>query len=118
MLDPISVIKDPCGDRRVAHPLREILLLFVCATMAECDDCEAIAAWRRTHPGVLRRYLPYENGGPGGRSPTIGTNQINPELFSAAFAAWVRAAWPERPDLVAIDGIVNNAILGEVFIPD
>ena len=31
-------------------------------------------------------------------------NRINPALFSAAFTAWVREAWPERPELVAIDG--------------
>ena len=31
-------------------------------------------------------------------------NRINPALFSAAFTAGVRATWPERPDLVAIDG--------------
>ena len=31
-------------------------------------------------------------------------NRINPALFSAAFTAWVREAWPDRPDFVAIDG--------------
>ena len=31
-------------------------------------------------------------------------NRINPELFSAAFTGWVREMWPDRPDLVAIDG--------------
>jgi hypothetical protein len=31
-------------------------------------------------------------------------NRINPGLSSAAFTAWVRATWPDRPNLVAIDG--------------
>jgi hypothetical protein len=31
-------------------------------------------------------------------------NRINPALFSAAFTAWVRGTWPDRPDFVAIDG--------------
>ena len=31
-------------------------------------------------------------------------NRINPALFSAVFTAWVRETWPERSDLVAIDG--------------
>lgn len=31
-------------------------------------------------------------------------NRINPTLFSAAFTAWVRETWPERAELVAIDG--------------
>ena len=31
-------------------------------------------------------------------------NRINPALFAAAFTAWVRANWPDRPEFVAIDG--------------
>jgi len=31
-------------------------------------------------------------------------NRINPGLFAAAFTAWVRASWPDRPEFVAIDG--------------
>jgi hypothetical protein len=104
LLDQFAIIKDPRDVRRVAHPLREILLLVVCATIAECDDYDAIAAWGKAHLAVLRRYLPYENGAPGGRWLTIVMNRINPALFSAAFTAFVRATWPERPGLVAIDG--------------
>jgi hypothetical protein len=31
-------------------------------------------------------------------------NRIDPDLSAAAFTAWVRENWPERADLVAIDG--------------
>jgi predicted transposase YbfD/YdcC len=31
-------------------------------------------------------------------------NRIDPALFSAAFTAWVRETWPDRLDLIAIDG--------------
>ncbi len=31
-------------------------------------------------------------------------NRINPALFSAVFTAWVRETWPDRPNLIAIDG--------------
>ncbi|GJE02531.1 hypothetical protein GMJLKIPL_4480 [Methylobacterium isbiliense] len=31
-------------------------------------------------------------------------NRINLALFSAAFTDWVRETWPERPELIAIDG--------------
>jgi hypothetical protein len=41
---------------------------------------------------------------PGGRWLTILMNRINSSLFSAAFTAWVRSTWPDRPDFVAIDG--------------
>jgi len=104
LLDHFSIIDDPREPWRVAHPLREVLLLIVCGSMADCDHYEAIAAWGEANLPFLRRYLPYEYGAPGGRWLTLLMNRINPALFSAAFTAWVREAWPDRPDLIAIDG--------------
>jgi predicted transposase YbfD/YdcC len=104
LLDHLSLIEDTRDPWRVAHPLREVLLLVVCGTMADCDDYEAIAAWGKAHLAFLRRYLPYDHGVPGGRWLTLLMNRINPALFSAAFSAWVRQTWPDRPDLIAIDG--------------
>jgi len=31
-------------------------------------------------------------------------NRIDPALFQACFTAWVRAVWPDRPELIAVDG--------------
>jgi predicted transposase YbfD/YdcC len=104
LLDHFSLIEDPRDPRRVAHPLAEVLLLVVCGTIADCDDYEAIAAWGAAHVGFLRGYLAYHHGVPGGRWLTLLMNRINPALFSAAFTAWVREAWPDSPDFVAIDG--------------
>jgi predicted transposase YbfD/YdcC len=104
LLDHFSVIDDPRDVRRIAHRLDEVLLLVVCGTMADCDDYEGIAAWGGAHLHFLRRYLPYDHGVPGGRWLTLLMNRINPALFSAAFTAWVRQTWPDRPALVAIDG--------------
>jgi predicted transposase YbfD/YdcC len=104
LLDHFAAIDDPRDVRRIAHPLAEVLLLVVCATMADCDDYDHIAAWGDAHLDFLRRHLPYEHGIPGGRWLTILMNRINPALFSAAFTAWVCETWPERPEFVAIDG--------------
>lgn len=104
LLDHFAVIEDPREPWRVAYPLPEVLLLVVCGTIADCDDYEGIAAWGEAHLTFLRRFLPYHHGVPGARWLTILMNRIDPELFSAAFTAWVRETWPERLDLVAIDG--------------
>jgi predicted transposase YbfD/YdcC len=104
LLDHFAVIEDPREPWRVAHPLPEVLLLAVCGTIADCDDYEGIAAWGQAHLAFLRRFLPYHYGVPGARWLTILMNRIDPELFSAAFMAWVRETWPGRFDLVAIDG--------------
>ena len=104
LLDHLAIIDDPREPWRVAHPLREVLLLVVCGSMADCNHYDAIAAWGEANLGFLRRYLPYEHGAPGGRWLTLLMNRIDPNLFSAAFTAWVRETWPQRPDLIAIDG--------------
>jgi predicted transposase YbfD/YdcC len=104
LLEHLGEIDDPREPWRVAHPLTEVLLLAVCGTICDCDDYDLIAAWGERHLDFLRRYLPYDHGVPGGRWLTILMNRIDPGLFSAAFSAWVRETWPERLDLVAIDG--------------
>ena len=104
LLEHLATIDDPRDVHRIAHPLAEILLLVVCGTIADCDDYDHIAAWGEAHLAFLRRHLPYRHGVPGGRWLTILMNRINPALFSAAFTAWVRATWPDRPEFVAIDG--------------
>jgi len=102
--DHFAVVEDPRDERRILHPLPEILLLAVCGTIADCDDYADIAAWGAAHIGFLRRHLPYAPGGPGERWPTILMNRITPALFAAAFEGWVREIRPEKAGLVAIDG--------------
>ncbi|WP_245455818.1 ISAs1 family transposase [Mesorhizobium sp. M7A.F.Ca.US.008.03.1.1] len=82
----------------------EVLFLVVCGTICDFDDYDLIADWGQTHLAFLRRYLPYDHGVPGGRWLTILMNRIDPNLFSAAFTDWVRQVWPDRPELIAIDG--------------
>jgi predicted transposase YbfD/YdcC len=104
LLDHFSIIGDEREPHRVAYPLAELLLLAVCGTIADCDDYENIAGWGAAHLDFLRQFLPFHHGVPSGRWLTIMMNRVNPALFSACFSDWVRACWPERPDLVAIDG--------------
>ena len=104
LLDHFAIIDDPREQWRVAHPLPEVLLLVVCGTIADCDDYEGIAEWGEAHLGFLRRFLPYHHGVPGARWLNILMNRIDPGLFSTAFMGWVRESWPDRLDLVAIDG--------------
>jgi hypothetical protein len=104
LLDHLSIIEDDREPHRVAYPLAELLLLAVCGTIADCDDYENIAGWGESHLDFLRRFLPFHHGVPSGRWLTIMMNRVNPALFSACFSDWVRACWPDRPELVAIDG--------------
>ena len=104
LLEHFAEIEDPREPWRVMHPLPEVLLLVVCATIADCDDYEAIAEWGEEHLAFLRRFLPYDQGVPGGRWLTLLMNRIDPGLFSDSFTAWAQETWPQPPGQVAIDG--------------
>lgn len=67
-------------------------------------DYDHFAARGEAHLELLRELLPFHHGVPSGRWLTLLMNRINPGLFSACFTAWVRETWPDRPDIVAIDG--------------
>lgn len=43
-------------------PLPEALPLLVCGTIADCDDCDHIAAWGEAHLAFLRKLLPCHHG--------------------------------------------------------
>lgn len=104
LLDHLGQIADPRDVRRVMYRLREVLFLVVCGTICDCDDYEHIAGWGEAHVEFLRRYLPFENGVPGGRWLTLLMNRIGPGLFEAAFSAFVRESFPGEPGHIAIDG--------------
>ncbi len=104
LLDHFSVIEDPREQWRVAHPLPEVLLLVVGATIASCDDFDDIAAWGEAHLDFLRRFLPFYHGVPGGRWLNILMNRIDPDLFSACFTSWACALRDDAPALIALDG--------------
>ena len=88
----------------MAHKLNEILLVCVCATIADCDSFDAISDWGKAHLEFLRRFLPFDWGVPSGRWLNIMMNRIDPDLFAACFMDWVRACWPDPLDTIAIDG--------------
>lgn len=104
LLDHFSRIEDKRSPESVAHKLNEILLLCVCATIAECDSFEAISDWGSLHLEFLRRFLPFDWGVPSGRWLNIMMNRIDPNLFGGCFMDWVRACWPDPLEAIAIDG--------------
>src|ERR1700694_5384796 len=54
LLDHFSKIKDTRQSWKVAYPLREVLFLVVCGTIASGDDYEDIVDWGKAHLSCLR----------------------------------------------------------------
>ena len=104
LLDHFSRLDDSRDPYRVMYPLTEVLLLLTCATIASCDDFDDIAAWGRHHLDFLRRFAPFHFGIPCERWLRALVNRVDPTLFGRCFEDWIKALWPGRHDLIAIDG--------------
>jgi predicted transposase YbfD/YdcC len=104
LLKHFSQIDDGREPWRVVYPLSEVLLLLTCATIASCDDFDDIVAWGEHHLDFLRRFSSFHFGIPCVRWLRTLVNRVDPILFGRCFESWIRALWPDRHDLIAIDG--------------
>jgi predicted transposase YbfD/YdcC len=104
LLDHFSALKDPRQQWRVIYPLREILLLVLCATLSGMEDFVEIRLWGDQRLGFLRRFLPFERGIPAHDTLNDVVNALDQELFRACFTSWVETLREEDPDIIAIDG--------------
>jgi predicted transposase YbfD/YdcC len=104
LLKHFSRLEDEREPWRVMYPLSEVLLLLTCATIASCDDFDEIAAWGTHHLDVLREFAPFHFGIPCERWLRTLVNRVDPILFGRCFEDWIKALWPDRHDLIAIDG--------------
>jgi predicted transposase YbfD/YdcC len=104
LLEHFAVIGDPRQSWKVMYPLREVILLVVCATIADCDDYDEIALWGEAHLDFLRGLSEFHFGVPCQDWLRDLMNRIDPALFRACFEAWVAERWPQAAKLVALDG--------------
>jgi hypothetical protein len=104
LLDHFSTIKDTRQAWKVAHPLVEVLFLVVCGTIAAGNDYEDILDWGKAHLSFLRGFAEFHHSIPCADWLRALMNRIDPDLFMACFSSWVAACWPDKLDLVAIDG--------------
>jgi len=104
LLRHFAKLNDERESWRVAYPLKEVLLLVTCATIATCDDFDEIVLWGEHHLDFLRRFSDFHHGVPCARWLRDLMNRIDPSLFARCFESFVAAMWPGRHDVIAIDG--------------
>jgi predicted transposase YbfD/YdcC len=76
----------------------------VCGTIASGDDYDDIVDWGKAHLAFLRGFAEFHFGIPCADWLRCIMNRIDPKLFMDCFSSWVAACWPDKLDLVAIDG--------------
>src|SRR5262249_4703418 len=104
LLDHFAKVEDTRQAWKVMYPLREVLFLVVCGTIACGDDYEDIVDWGEAHLSFLRGFSEFYHGIPCADWLRVVMNRIDPDLFAACFSSWIAECWPNRADLVAIDG--------------
>ena len=104
LLDHFAEIADTRQRWKVMYPLREVLFLVVCGTIASGDDYDDIVDWGKAHLAFLRGFAEFHFGIPCADWLRCVMNRIDPKLFMECFSSWVAACWPDKLDLVAIDG--------------
>ena len=73
-------------------------------TIASGDDYDDIVDWGKAHLAFLRGFAEFHFGIPCADWLRCIMNRIDPKLFRDCFSSWVAACWPDKLDLVAIDG--------------
>lgn len=104
LLVHFAVVGDPREACKVKYPLREVLFLVTCASIAGCDDDDEIALWGDRHHAFLKGYGEYFFGTPKEDWLRVVLNRIDPALFEACFTSWALSLRPDAPDLIALDG--------------
>jgi predicted transposase YbfD/YdcC len=104
LLKHFSKLGDDREPWRVVYPLKEVLLLLTCATIASCDDFDDVCAWGRHHLSFLRNFCEFYHGIPCERWMRKLVNRVDPMMFANCFKGWVAELWPDRHELIAIDG--------------
>jgi predicted transposase YbfD/YdcC len=103
LLDHFGDVGAPRKPEKVKYPLREVLFLVTCATIAGCDDYDEVVAWGNHHLDFLRGYAEYFFGIPKEDWLRVILNRVDPRLFEACFMEWATSLRSDAPDIIALD---------------
>ena len=102
-LEHFAGLEDP-RTRESDYPLRELLLVAVCAVLSGADNWVDVADWGRAKLGWLRRFLPFENGTASHDTYGRVFALLDGAGFEACFIGWMSSLCPALEGVVAVDG--------------
>jgi predicted transposase YbfD/YdcC len=98
-------LKDPRREGSCLHPLPDIVIIALCATIAGAQDWQEIATFGEKRLDWLKRFLKLPNGIPSHDTFERLFDRINPKAFQKCFLNWVEAIREVLPiKHIAIDG--------------
>jgi predicted transposase YbfD/YdcC len=103
-------LPDPRSKVNRLHRLGDVIVIAVCAVIANADGSTAIAKWAKLNEFWLKRHLALPNGIPGKDTFRRVLGLLNPGVFQECFQRWLESLDVSADDgsggkrLVAIDG--------------
>ena len=110
LVEQFAALDDPRCPGKVDHRLVDVLVIAVCAVVAEAETFEDIALYGRCKQPWLRGFLELPGGIPSHDTFRRVLMLIDPEAFECCFLAWVHEAFrqdpADAPEQIAVDGKV------------
>jgi len=104
-------LTDPRINRRLRHPLVNILRISICAIICGCDNFHAIEEYGKSKIDWFKSFLGLKCGIPSHDTLNDVMNRLKPQEFSEAFTKWVSQLGDLKDDIVSIDGKVMRRTL-------
>jgi predicted transposase YbfD/YdcC len=98
-------LKDPRTGNALLHPLHDILVIAICASICGADTWADVETWGIAKEPWLRTFLELPNGIPS--HDTFGRvfALLDPDEFRKGFLSWIRAIQKlTRRQVIALDG--------------
>ena len=106
-----SDLTDPRIQRRIRHPLVNILTISICAIICGCDDFYSIEEYGQSKIKWFDSFLDLKHGIPSHDTFSDVLNRVKPKEFAHAFTQWVSQLGDLKDDIVSIDGKVMRRTL-------
>ncbi len=90
LIEQFATLDDPRCAGRIEHRLVDVLVIAVCAVVAEAETFEDIALYGRCKEGWLRSFLALPGGIPSHDTFRRVLMLIDPDAFERCFLAWVQ----------------------------
>ncbi|MGL4609414.1 MAG: ISAs1 family transposase [Trueperaceae bacterium] len=106
IIEHFKELPDPRRNQHlVLHKVIDIIVIALCATLAQQDTWEEIADYAEMKVDFLKQFLDLPHGIPSHDTIRRVFSLIDPVAWQVCFAAWMRAMGKlSRTKLVAIDG--------------
>jgi predicted transposase YbfD/YdcC len=88
VLSFLGELEDDRQQWKIAHSLKDIVVIVLFATLADCDQWVEIAEWAKYHRGLLKKVIELAHGAPSHDTIKRIMASIKPEKFKRLLEIW------------------------------